>query len=288
MGVTEKYVIFAQYANQMLKKEIALTYESLRDFAASLFPDEPLLPVVGLEEQQQELSSLEDTIGSERFFFVVDIPSFEITHQCGIQRWLGYPEKDFTLKKYLSIMHPGRRNTVFLVARQLWANLCVGNFALQFMVQRYSSLVALKHYRQDKYLLVKKTSSVFQYDAQNRLIQYLNEFTIIGDYDGEALMPRMHTSTGEDEKIQGGEVMRQVMQKFLGMKIFSPNELQTARRLAYNPGITQAKIAEAEGVSVYTIDTYCKRFLNKARDFFQEPFPSVLDAAVFLRKEGLL
>jgi len=61
-----------------------------------------------------------------------------------------------------------------------------------------------------------------------------------------------------------------------------------ATYIAYNPGITQAKIAEELDLSIHTIDTYYKRFLRKAREFYREEFLSVLDAAVHLRKEGLL
>jgi hypothetical protein len=263
-------------------------FETLRTFVTTLFEHDEQEPrgIVAQPDQQQELRSLQDTIGSERFYFVVDLPTFELREAQGIQRWLGYHEKEFSLKQYWGIVHPGKQKGLRLVAEQLYQMLCSGRFKLEFMVQRYSSLVALRHWK-DHYLLVKKTSSVFQYDTNNRLLSYLNEFTIVGEYNNEPLMPRIFTQSGDHEE-RGDEVLRNAMKQFEGMKIFSPKELQTARRIAYNPGITQAAIAKEQEVSVHTIDTYCKRFLKKAREFFSQDFSSVADAALYLRKEGLL
>lgn len=265
----------------------AADFDSLQQHVIALFPPELDKLVVSAQAQQLEMESLQRTIGSERFFFVVDLVKFSMTHSYGVQRWLGYSEKEFNLKKYWSIVHPGRQKALLGVALQLYNTLCTGRFALEFMVQRYSSLVALRHYN-GKYLLAKKTSSVFQYDKKNRLTAYIDEFTLIGDYNGEALNPVFFNNRGEHELERGGIIMQQVVEQFLGMKIFSTKELQTARRLAYEPGITQAQLAAELGVAVSTIDTYCKRFLHKAREFFHHDFSTASEAAAFLKKEGLL
>ena len=81
--------------------------------------------------------------------------------------------------------------------------------------------------------------------------------------------------------------MQKAIADFIRMKIFTVGELQTSK-LAYNPGRTQGDIAEELGLSVHTIDTYYKRFLRKAREFFNIKFMTVLEGAVYLRKEGLL
>ena len=262
-------------------------FDLLKNSVTSLFHTTPDKLCVTPQLQQFEIESLKRTLGSERFFFVVDLVQFEMTEACGIQRWLGYNEKEFNLRKYWSIVHPGRQKALMAVAMQLYNTLCTGKFILEFMVQRYSSLVALKHYK-GHYLLAKKTASVFQYDKQNRLTSYIDEFTLIGDYNGEALNPVFFNNRGEQELERGGEIMRQVVEQFLGMKIFSPKELQTARRMAYEPGITQNQLSQEFNVAVSTIDTYCKRFLQKSRDFFHHNFSSASEAAAFLKKEGLL
>jgi DNA-binding CsgD family transcriptional regulator len=83
-------------------------------------------------------------------------------------------------------------------------------------------------------------------------------------------------------------VMKQVIEYFLGMKIFSVSELQVARILAYNPDATQKSIAALQRKSPNTIDTYCKRFLQKARQFFHTEFATAVEAAAYLKKNGLL
>ena len=262
-------------------------FDSLKQHVTSIFSD-PVAPLcVSKENQQEEIKSLNRTIGSERFFFVVDLTTFDITVSGGVQRWLGYYEKDFTLKKYWKLVHPGMQKPVHTVFLQLCDLLCNGRFELQFMVQRYSSLIALKH-ADGRYLLAKRTASVFQYDKQNRLTEYLNEFTLIGPYNGEPLAPFFFTDKGETEKQRGQIVMQKTIEQFLGMKVFSVNELHVARLIAYKPGITQAEIADELNKSVHTINTYYKRFLKKSREFFCNDFPAVSDAASYLRNSGLL
>ena len=125
----------------------------------------------------------------------------------------------------------------------MYENLCRGKFPLRFLVQRFTSLVPLKHYN-GHYILTKKTSSTFQFDVNNRLISYVDEFTIIGDYSGEPLNPRIYNSYEEGEGSGKRELIMKTMDKFIRMKVFSPGELQVIRKVAYTPSITQAEIAK--------------------------------------------
>lgn len=262
-------------------------FDQLRSYVISLFPEKIDNYTVTLQQQKDEIISLKRTIGSQRFFFVVDMTTFEITQHAGIEQWLGYPDKDFTLKQYWKIVHPGLQKTAHSVFLQMIDILCRGQFKLEFMVQRYSSLTALKHYN-GEYLLLKRTASVFQYDKESRLTEYLNEFTLVGKYGGEPLSPVFFTDKGQVEEERGKIIMQHVLENFLGLKIFSVNEFHVARIIAYNPGITQKKIAEILSISPNTVDTYCKRFLNKARTYFYHEFASVSAAATYLQKNGLL
>lgn len=262
-------------------------FNLLKKYVLSIFPEDPSPSVVSPARQEEEINSLKRTIGSERFFFVVDMKTFEISKIEGVQRWLGYYEKEFTLKKYWGLVHPGLQKATHSVFLQLCSVLCTGRFALEFMVQRYSSLTALRHHK-GHYLLVKRTASVFQYDQDNRLTAYLNEFTIIGNYNGESLSPTFFTDKGEQEAERGELVMKKVLDNFLKLKVFSVNELHVARIIAYQHGIRQHEIAAILGKSIHTIDTYCKRFLKKSREYFHHEFSTVSDAAIFLQKAGLL
>jgi hypothetical protein len=262
-------------------------FDQLRKHVISLFPEQPDSPVVPAAQQEEEIHSISRTIGGERFYFVVDMTSFEISQSGGIQRWLGYYEKEFTLKKYWGLVHPGLQKAAHAVFLQMANILCTGKFDLAFMVQRYSSLTAIKHTK-GHYLLLKRTASVFQYDTRNRLTAYLNEFTIIGQYNGEPLSPSFFTDKGEQETERGDIIMKKVLENFLGMKVFSVKELQVARMLVYQPGISQQQIADTLDVLPSTIVTYYRRFLQKAREYFHHDFSSALEAAIYLQKAGLL
>jgi hypothetical protein len=274
----------------MNSKHLNTDFTNLKELVQSLLHDrEDILPnVVSKEDQQQEIEFLKRTIGGERFFFTIDMAEFEIAQAYGINKWLGYSENQISLYDYWEeIVHPQCRKPLLLIAHQLYSSLCRGEYPLQFMVQRYSSSIALRH-RDGHYLLAKKTSSVFQHDSKNRLLGYLNEFTIIGNYNGEPIEPRMYNSFGERETVKEKEILEKTMQRFLNMRIFSAKELQTARILAYNPEATQNSIAEEFGVTRHTVNTFYRRFLDKSREFFQKEFRSATEAAIFLRKEGLL
>jgi hypothetical protein len=262
-------------------------FDSLKKFVTSIFDTIPSKLVVSESLHQKEIALLQESLGSSRFFFVVDLVNFEITEKHGIERWLGYGQNEFNLKKYWNIVHPGKQMALMAIAVQLYNSVCRGKYKLEYLVQRYGSQIALKHYN-GKYLLFQKISSVFQYDEHNRLTHYMNEFIRIGEYENEPLRPFFFTSSGDEEKERGGEVLQNAIEQFIGMKVFSPKELQVARLLAYNPTLKQGEIAISFKVSTHTIDTYCKRFLNKSREYFHYNFSTVIEAATHLRKEGLV
>lgn len=259
-----------------------------RDVTSFFNTDHHKIPfMVSNEEQAREINSLRETLNNERFFFIINLPKFEIEETYGVQKYLGYPENDFTFKKYWNhVIHPGKQ-PLKLLARHMYEAFCNGKYPLKFIVQRFTSLVPLKHYN-GNYLLTKKTSSVFQYDANNRLISYIDEFTIIGAYNNEPLDPRMWFEYDNQDTPAKREFLNKMINDFIGMKVFSPNEFQIARKLAYNTGITQLEIANELGLTVNTVNTYYKRFLEKARDFFHIDFASLADAASYLKREGIL
>jgi hypothetical protein len=270
-----------------MKADELFNYAVFKNHVLSIVPPHPINYAVSTEQQLKEVASLKETIGSRRFFFVTNLERYEIEHAHGIQRWLGYSDRDFTQKKYLDIMHPGRKKAAMMLAKHLYDTLCTGRFTLNFMVQRYSSLIALKHYK-GHYILANKISSIFQYDKSNRLTACLHEFTIVNDeYNGEAFTPKFFTSTGENE-LRGDEILQKTMEHFLKLKVFSPMEMQVARKIAYEPGIKQKELAKNLNIPLDDLHQYYGRFLKKARDFFHLEFTNTGEAANYLRKEGLL
>lgn len=262
-------------------------FDQLKQQVIDLFQNPPGNLQVNNQQQQAEIRSLDNTIGSQRFYFVVDMPSFEIIRCRGLQQWLGHSETDFTLKRYWKLVHPGNQVAAHTVFLQMAKILCTGLFSLEFMVQRYGSLTALRH-RDGHYLLCKRIASVFQFDEKNRLTEYLNEFTVIGPYKGEPLSPSFFTNTGDAESDRGAVIMKKAMEDFASLRLFAPAEFQIARLLAYNPGMTVQQLAEKREVMASTIKEINKRFIEKARDHFHVHFPNAQAAADYLRNAGLL
>jgi hypothetical protein len=262
------------------------TFDALKQQVLSQFSQIAPQPQVSQAEQEIELNYQSRMTRGERFYFVVDLLNFEITTRAGMQRWLGYPEKDFSYKKYWSLLHPSSQKAVMMVTKQLYMDLCSGKYPLDFMVQRFSSRVAIRH-RDGHYLLTKKVSSVFQFDQQSRLLSYINEFTIVGPFKGEGLKPIFYNDFGNEEQ-KGGEVMSHVVDRFRKMKVFSSREYQLARISVENPDFTRKDISDIMEVGIDSVGTYSRRFLDKARNFFEVEFPTTQDAAACLRNNGLI
>jgi DNA-binding CsgD family transcriptional regulator len=278
----------------MPAKEFKTDFDDLRAFVLNLYNEEhsKLKPVIPEEKQLREIDLLKETIGGRRFFFAIDMVNFKMMHCHGVQKWLGYAEKEFTLKKYWdSVVHPGAKKSLLLVVKKMYEMLSSGHFRLEFMVQRFSTKLPVKA-RDGQYLLTLKTSSIFQYDENNRLLAYLDEFTIIGNYNDEpGTEPAIYNTKGEIETAKETEILKKVQEQFQRMNVYSLSELQIARKLAYSSGVTQPELAKQFECSVHTVKTLYKRFLLKTREFFhktEDEIPTTLDAVMFLKKEGLL
>src|SRR5688500_18019484 len=113
-----------------MKTNLIFDYPVFKSHVLSLMPPYPIRYAVSEEQQQKEIASLKETIGSRRFFFVTNLENYEIEHANGIERWLGYSERDFSMKKYLDILHPGRKKAVQMIALHLYNTLCLGKYSL--------------------------------------------------------------------------------------------------------------------------------------------------------------
>lgn len=261
-------------------------FDTVKTYMISLLPTQLAAYAVSKDLQEKEINSLKDTIGSRRFFFSINLERYEIEYPCGIQRWLGYPDKEFTMKKYSDILHPGKKKIAKMIAINFIKTYSQGIYPLSFMVQRYSTLVALKHYK-GHYILANKITSVFQYDVKNHLTACMHEFTIIKEFENEALTPSFFMSTGDEDE-RGKEIMKQTIEQFEKLKVFSPKEMQVARKMAYNPGLTRSEISASLEINVDDLHQYYNRILKKSRDFFCLDFATTLEAVQYVKKTGLL
>jgi DNA-binding CsgD family transcriptional regulator len=261
--------------------------QKLREQLAGLLPPGGIYqPVVPADRQRKALELLDEEVSHERFYFVFNLQNCELEHVRGVERWLGYSGKEFTVSRYLGCIHPGQSIQLNLIAASMYRILCSGVFKLQFSTQRYISFVGLRH-NKGEYTLFKKTTSVFQYDRENRLLAQLNVFDKIDDYEHSPLNPRITEIQGLQKEDFERAVFNMTLQQFMEKKYFSEREFAVLKLYSGNSGITTRELAEALKVQTTTINTYNKRILAKAKEIFTHPFNEAREVAFFLKKEKI-
>lgn len=263
-------------------------YMHLSQLLESLLPSNILYqPVVTKEQQEKYLDTLNDQIANESFYFIFNLLTHELENVNGVDRWLGYSNKQFNVSQYLKCVHPDHVVLFNLIAHCIYKVLMQGIFKLHFATQKYISLLALRHY-DGEYYVYKKTSSVFQYDDKNRILAQLNEFNRIELYDGTALKPRITETEGHQAEQFEKMVFQMIYKYMVDEKYFSEKEFEVLKYYASNHDITSKDVAQTMNLKPATVDTYNKRILEKAKKIFTHPFGNAKDVALRLKKEKIL
>lgn len=258
-------------------------YQQQRD---ELLPLPEYSKTVSLEKQKKEIQLLQETVHFERFFFVLDLHELKLEHVTGVERWLGYPDKDFTILKFLQIIHPSHLEAHYLTASVLIGGLMRGDWKVEFMKHRYSTHIALRHSK-GHFLLFKRLASVFQYDTSHRLLAYLNEFTLVKEFNDEPYLIGAKNEDGSN-LVWMEEVLKRTHKAFENKNFFTFQELRILRKFAYIPGISASKIAAAFKIKENTVITHKKRILIKAEKLFSKQFETVKQLADHLKEQGLI
>lgn len=262
--------------------------KELKDVLNILLPAENTYRVVvSKDEQLKLLEGLNENISNESFYFVFNLLTCELEHVNGIEKWLGYSDKEFTVNRYLNSIHAGQSVLFNIIALNMYKTLCSGSFKLQFYKQKYISFLALKHYN-GEYIAFKKTTSVFQYDNTNKLLAQLNEFTKIDIYEGEPLKTRITETNGFQKDDFERMVFAMVLKEFMGKKYFSYKEFEILKHYANNETVNSKQLAALLNVEETTINTFNKRILQKGRKTFTHTFATAKDIALYLKKEKIL
>lgn len=263
-------------------------YMHLSQLLESLLPTNIVYhSIVPKEQQEKYLETLDDQIANESFYFIFNLLTRELENVNGVDRWLGYSNKQFNVSQYLKCVHPDHVVLFNLIGHCIYKVLMQGIFKLQFATQKYISLLALRHY-DGEYYVYKKTSSVFQYDDKNRILAQLNEFSRIELYDGTALKPRITETEGHQAEQFEKMVFQMIYKYMVDEKYFSEKEFEVLKYYASNHDITSKDVAQTMNLKPATVDTYNKRILEKAKKIFTHPFGNAKDVALRLKKEKIL
>lgn len=246
---------------------------------------------VSIEEQQKELESMKEVVLHEKFFFVVSSTEMQIEHIHGVERWLGYSEVEFTLEKYLSIIHPSYLEFLTHLAQITFQIVSTKGFRVGFREQRYVVDIALKHAK-GHYVLCKRALSPWQwrYDKiRQELTHYFNEFTVTNPYLEDIspeLFPRILDANG-DKMFNLEDLLRKNASLYFETNkiFFSIQEIRIIRKIAYHPGIKSSDLAIAFKNQIGTINTLKKRIIKKGRLLFNDPeIASAKSIAILMKK----
>ncbi len=242
-------------------------------------------------EQLAEIESLSEVILYEKFFFVVDVINQKIVHPQGIKKWLGYDEKNFSLKAYFECIHPSQLPFLIELANATYKITTELDYPFSFREQQYVVDIALKHHH-GNYILCKRSLSPWQWQAHGKkhfLTHYLLEFTITNHHIENLntdLSPRIYDRNGNKlanyEKLIKEECSKAIENR---NKIFSPQELRILRKFAYNQDIKSEEIAESFKITKETVHTLNRRIMKKGKYFMTENnFKHTKELAMCLRR----
>lgn len=249
-------------------------------------------PSILQSQQQKEIQSLSETVKYERFFFVVDTINQTIRFPMGISMWLGYPEDEFTLSLFNSLIHQHHLNSSMLFTKVIFEMTKSKQSEIDSTQKKFVSRMAIRH-SLGHYLLVKRTITCWEIEKENSNVQsYLNEFTIWGEYDSEILngiRPRITDLFGA-RMFQLEELLKEyIYQELEKEKRFSIQELRILRKYAYNKDLATHDIASAFRISYNTVNTHNRKIIEKFSNIYaNNNIKSAKEIAQFLREENFI
>ncbi|MFN8281895.1 MAG: winged helix-turn-helix domain-containing protein [Chitinophagales bacterium] len=239
------------------------------------------------EQHKIDLEHLNKNVNNEFFYFVMDIPTAEISNIHGTHLWLGYPDNTFNLKHYIQIMHPSQYLMYVTIMRSMLQALLKKDYEIKYLTHRFVSNTVLRNH-EGKYLLFKRVISPWQFDKNRKPVANLNEFYLLGEYKGESFNPRASNryNTKDVEKTMADEVINMLKnsaEKFLPFNTF---QFRIIRLLAYQPEISEKEMADILKISKNTVHYHSKNILLIAKDHFHIPFKSTKEVASYLKSDG--
>ena len=261
-------------------------FEIFKSQSDRLLPARNYKLMVSEEQQRNELGKLEQTLHYEKFFFVFNNVNFSVEQVKGIKTLLGYNDAEFSALQYYRAIHPSHLAAQLIIAYELLESLISGHWPISFLSHRVVNTIAL-HHANGEYYLYKRVAWPFQYDECNRLICYLNEFTLIGKYNNEPYTIRF--MDGNDKAIDWkGGMVKKADSKLTEHGFFSKQEMRVLNMFNDNPNLLLRDIARQLDIKESSVITYKKRILIKAERLFHHRFKTAKQVAEYLKEQGLI
>lgn len=236
--------------------------------------------------QSAYLKELDGQISKEKFYILTDVKSGEITRCNGINHWLGYPDREFSKKKFLHIVSPAHAAIQHFFAAALFSLFLEMAKDVQFLNPVFIGTISLKSIN-GQYYYCKRESVPFQLTAQNKIASYLSEFTIIKKFANEDYHLRL--LNGQTQNIASINFLELSTKKnFETGSAFSFQELRILKKYAQSPTNNSQSIAKSYKIEKGTVDTYNKRIMKKAESIYCQKFENARKVAEYFKRLGLI
>ncbi len=242
------------------------------------------------EQQQNELHKLKLGLREEQFFVVVDLLNFTIIDLGGVES-LGFEPKTFTLKNYFDMVDPqGVMPMLTALGKQTF--LFSKTDLIDFLKPSYIVLTPMILKKNDNIrYLVKRIIAPWQVTACGKITAYLTHCTLIKEYEGEALYPRIEGIPASYRAMVMNEFQKEFSQLKPKENNFEPNQRIILQHLLTEKNL--AVIAGKMGLKLYTVKSYTKDILEKARKMYaddksQHNFRTAKDVAIYMKNNGII
>ncbi len=203
-------------------KLISLFIEDVHEY----LPHGDYVPAVTQAEHDEVLLELQKN-NKRGFSFVFCHETGKIKHAFGVRKWLGYPDKEFSMGQYLEITHPTHKLPHWLNGSSSWALLDRNKDIVKFYDATSVYIQALED-AEKKYMLWRVETSVFQFTKEGKCLQFLQEFSIIKPYDNEVFTMYYFDKSGHRaDLLKKMEILKK--EKFAKAEIFSKQEMKVLK-----------------------------------------------------------
>lgn len=262
-------------------------YQNFKARCNQLLPAIELPLQVSEDEQNTFLNSVKMLVNSERFSFVVDLITLEITNGIGVERWLGYSQKPLTMFDYLKIIHPNHVDQLMQMALTTLEIASQNPGFFTFLDQRMIACLPIRD-QTGCYWWVKRESLAFQFDARGRLTAYTNLFTVVKEYNGESMAPRYTDRAGNGNPALYDAFVKRYRERIRDHLPFTKRQFEILKIYAEGTGWTSQQVGQKLAISKQTIDKHNQSILIAARNYFAKPFHSATEVARFLHEEKII
>lgn len=248
-------------------------------FAAAYLPAADYAALVTGSQQKQLLHEKDKRVSKENFYFLTDVGSGNVIACNGLQRWLGYPDRSFSIKKFVQMLHPSHATAQAFYAAALHRCFLETDWPPVWNRPLFSAALVVKA-PSGKYWYGKRDCYPFQFNAHKKITGLLHDVTLIKEYEGEWFWLRLNAANPKAAE-SFYKYLKKLFEDYGG---FSSQEYRMLYKYTGAIKTSSAAIANAFGIKKSTVDTYNQRILRKTETCFHHRSVNAGEAAAYFKR----